>query len=139
MGMNPSRAAPGLYAAVALGGLAGGMLRVLASTALEAWLGPAFPWGTLFVNALGSLVIGFYAAVVARHGWRRASPSRHLLVTTGFCGGFTTFSAFSLETLQLVQRGSPALAGIYIGLSVVAWLGAVWLGDRLGRRCSARQ
>jgi CrcB protein len=120
-----------LYAAVAAGSATGGVLRYLVSLLTGPWLGVGLPWATLFVNVTGSFVIGFYAARIAA---RDTDPRLRHFVTTGLCGGYTTFSAFSLETLRLAQMARLDLAALYIGLSVVAWLAAVWLGDALGRR-----
>lgn len=120
-----------VYLAVALGAGIGGVLRVLASFVLA---GTAFPWGTLFVNAAGSFVIGFYATLTGPDGRLIAGSRRRHFVMTGLCGGFTTFSIFSLETLNLAEGGRLAAAGLYLGLSVAAWLGAVWLGFLLAAR-----
>lgn len=122
--------------AVALGSLVGGVLRAAVSLAALAWLGSGFPWGTLAVNLVGSLVIGWFAALAGPNGTLNVGLRQRQFVMAGLCGGFTTFSAFSLETLQLLQEARPAAAGLYISLSVATWLGAVWLGDRLGRRRS---
>lgn len=116
-------------AAIALGSVIGALLRALAGAGIETWAGAGFPWGTLFVNITGSFVIGFCAAAVPqdRHALR-------LFVMAGVCGGYTTFSAFSLETLRLLQHGEGLLAAANVGLSLLAWLAAVWAGDALGRR-----
>jgi fluoride exporter len=116
-------------AAIALGSMIGALLRALAGAGVEIWASAGFPWGTLFVNVTGSLLIGFCAAAIA--------PERHVLrlfVMAGICGGYTTFSAFSLETLRLLQHGAGMLAAVNIGVSLLAWLAAVWAGDALGRR-----
>lgn len=97
-------------------------------------LGEGFPWGTLAANVLGSFIIGFYAMQAARGGHLWASPEARLFVMTGFCGGFTTFSAFSLETLLLLESGRADLAAGNIALSLCLWLGAVRLGEWAGRR-----
>jgi len=117
-----------LYAAVALGSMIGGVLRAVASLAIHAYAGPGFPWGTLFVNVAGSFVIGFYATLTGPDGRVFVGTRRRHFVMTGICGGFTTFSVFSLETLRLAQDGEPQAAALNVGLSVVAWLTAVWLG-----------
>jgi CrcB protein len=119
-----------LYAAVAFGSVIGSVLRALASIAIHDAVGYGFPWGTLFVNVAGSFVIGAYAALTGPGGRLRAGPLQMQLVMTGFCGGFTTFSMFSLETLRLWQNGHTADAGANIALSVVTWLTAVWAGHR---------
>jgi fluoride exporter len=119
------------YLAVALGSALGGALRWWLSELLQAAPGQGFPWGTLWVNVSGSLLIGWYAArVAAAHG--RRSKLRQLFFMTGFCGGYTTFSIFSLETLLLLQAGHLALAVSYVAASLLLWMGGVWAGWRLG-------
>lgn len=101
---------------VALGGAAGSVCRYLVSLLAIATLGAGFPWGTLAVNVLGSAAIGVAFAAGLE------GPGRLLLVT-GFLGGFTTFSAFSLETATLFER-SPGLAALYVAGSIALGLGA---------------
>ena len=120
-----------LYGIVALGTAIGGILRALASAAALAVLGPGFPWGTLLVNVAGSFAIGFYATLTAPDGRVFAGTRQRQFVMTGVCGGFTTFSVFSLETFRLATAGDLTIAGVNIGVSVAAWLGAAWLGHRL--------
>jgi len=122
-----------LYAAVAAGSVIGALCRALASVAFQP-LGPGFPWATLFVNVVGSLAIGCYAALSGPEGRLLVGPRQRQFVMTGFCGGFTTFSAFSLETLELVQAGRLPAAAVNIGVSVAAWLAAVRIGHALGMR-----
>ncbi len=117
-----------LYPAVALGSVAGALLRLFASQMLASTAGTGFPWGTLFVNVAGSFLIGLYAAISAPHGRIPGTLMQRNFVMTGFCGGFTTFSAFSLETLRLAQSGDLVRAGIYVGASLVVWLAAAALG-----------
>ena len=124
-----------LYLAVSAGAVIGSVLRALASMAALAWLGhPGFPWGTLFVNSVGSFVIGFYATLTGPGGRVFAGSRQRQFVMTGICGGFTTFSAFSLETFTLLQRGNWPIAGLNIGVSVAAWLVSAWLGHMLATR-----
>ena len=111
---------------VALGGAAGSVLRHLVSVAASGLLGAGFPWGTLAVNILGSAAIGI-AAGIGVQGEAR------LLLVTGFLGGFTTFSAFSLETATLFER-APALALLYVAASVGLGLAAFALSWWLLRR-----
>ena len=111
---------------VAAGGAAGSVARYLLSMVAVAHLGAGFPWGTLAVNILGSAAIGV-AAGLGLQGETR------LLVVTGFLGGFTTFSAFSLETGVLLER-SPALGVAYVAASVLLGLGAFLLCQALFRR-----
>jgi len=132
------RGAAGLYAAVAAGSVIGGVLRYLASLAVQGMLGAGFALGpmlgTLFVNVTGSFVIGFYSALTGPDGRVMADPRARQFVMAGICGGFTTFSAFSLDTLRLAQSGALGAAAVNIGLSIVTWLLAVWLGHALATR-----
>jgi fluoride exporter len=128
-----------LLLAVALGAALGSVARFLITVGLVQLLGPGFAWGTLAVNVLGSFLIGLYATLTGPDGRLLASPATRQFVLTGFCGGFTTFSIFSLETLLLVKAGRLALAGLTVGLSVVFWLLAVWMGYRLGVRLNRLQ
>jgi fluoride exporter len=121
------------YAAVGLGSALGSSLRYLVSLASIAMLGPAFPWGTLLVNLIGSWLIAAFAAYAACRRDGRVARWQPFLVA-GFCGGFTTFSLFSLEVLHLLGVGRPGLALLYVLLSVPLWLVAAWLGDRFVRR-----
>ena len=123
-----------LYGAVGLGAALGSLARGLVSLGLLAALGPAFPWGTLAVNVLGSFLIGLYATLSEPGGRLFASPAQRQFVLAGFCGGFTTFSIFSLEVVLLVERGNVGLAAVNLGASAVSWLLAVWAGYRLGLR-----
>jgi len=79
-------------------------------------------------------VIGFYAALTGPDGRVFVSPRQRLFVMVGFCGGYTTFSAFSLETLRLVQSGNIQTALAYIFVSIITWLVSVWIGHALGAR-----
>lgn len=101
---------------VAAGGAAGSVLRYLVSVAAVTWAGTGFPWGTLAVNVIGSAAIGLCGALGLAGEWR-------LLIVTGTLGGFTTFSAFSLETGMLWER-HPGLAALYVGASLVLGLAA---------------
>ncbi len=129
-----ARSAVLLYAVVAAGSVIGGLLRALASMALDAPGGPALHLGTLFVNVTGSFVIGFYASLTGPEGRVLAGPRQRQFVMTGICGGYTTFSAFSLETLRLIHAGNLPAAGLSIGVSIVTWLSAAWLGHALAAR-----
>lgn len=126
-----------LSAFVALGAALGSMARYgLSWTGLNL-MGTGFPWDTLAINVAGSWLIGLYAVISAPDGCRPADPVTRQFVLAGFCGGFTTFSVFSLESLWLVQTGDPARAGVYIVVSLLLWLLGVWLGSRQGRRWNA--
>jgi len=124
----------GSYVAVALGSVVGGVARFLVSVLFISQLGNGFPWGTLFVNVTGSFIIGFYAALTGPDGRLLASPRQRQFVMVGICGGYTTFSAFSLEMLRLVQSGDMQGALLNLGISVVGWLSAVWVGHALATR-----
>ena len=123
-----------LYAAVALGSALGSLARFGVSLGALAAFGPGFPFGTLAANVAGSWVIGLYAALSEPGGRLVASPAQRLFVLAGFCGGFTTFSIFSLETLRLAAAGAFGLAALNVALSVALWLMAVWFGYRAGMR-----
>ena len=123
-----------LYAAVALGTVIGGVLRAIASLAIHGHAEAGFPWATLFVNATGSFVIGLYAALSGPDGRLFAGPTQRQFVMTGICGGYTTFSVFSLETFRLLQAGNLPAAGINVAVSVVAWLLSVWAGYTIASR-----
>jgi CrcB protein len=110
---------------VMAGGALGAGARYLLSAQVTRWLGSGFPWGTLAVNVLGCAVMGLLVGLFARF-WEVGQFGRALL-TTGLLGGFTTFSAFALETTLLMERGQPWLAGIYVLASVVACVGALQL------------
>jgi CrcB protein len=116
------------YLWIALGGALGSVARYWASGVVAQKTGDGFPWGTLLVNVSGSLAIGFIATLTAPEGRWAASPAVRQFLMVGILGGFTTFSAFSLQTLELAQRGEWASAGWNVVASVVICLIAVWLG-----------
>lgn len=116
------------YAWVALGGAIGSVLRFWCSGAVAGLFGQTFPWGTLVVNILGSFVIGFTATLTGPDGRLFVPSDARTFVMVGVCGGYTTFSSFSLQTLSLVQDGEWLLAGGNVLLSVTLCLIAVWLG-----------
>lgn len=90
--------------------------------------GETFPLGTLAINVLGSFIIGFFATLTDPDGRLLVHPTTRQFVMVGICGGFTTFSSFSLQTLSLVREGEWLYAGANISLSVILCLFAVWLG-----------
>jgi len=126
-----------LYACVAAGGMVGSVARYLISLLIPSLSG--FPLATLFVNVTGSFVIGFYSTLSGPDGRLFASTRQRQFVMTGICGGYTTFSAFSLETFRLLHVGMMATAFLNIAVSVVAWLVAVWLGHVLASRLNRLQ
>lgn len=117
--------------AVAVGGAVGALARHGATTAMATAFGPRFPLGTLTVNVAGSFAIGWLFALFA--GRVDISPELRLLVTTGLLGAFTTFSAFSMETLVLLQAGRWLAGAANVLLSVALCLGAAWLGTLVAR------
>jgi CrcB protein len=116
---------------VAFGGAVGSVCRYLVGAWTLRRFGPAFPWGTLTVNIVGCFTIGLITEVIARRF--NASAEMRLLLVTGFLGGFTTFSAFSLDALALLERGATTAAALYIAGSIVISLFAVFGGLALGR------
>jgi fluoride exporter len=117
--------------AVAVGGALGSVARYLMVAQMTRWFGATFPWGTLSVNVVGGLTIGLLAEAMALK-WSVTQDMRLFLIT-GILGGFTTFSAFSLEVVALAERGAIAGALAYIVASVVLSVGAVFIGMALIR------
>lgn len=118
---------------VAVGGALGSVARYWLAAFVAGLTGPHFPWGTLLINVLGSFVIGWFGAWTGSNGPVDVPPDIRAFVMVGICGGFTTFSAFSLQTLELLSAGEVLWAGCYILGSVVLCLLAVWAGAVLGR------
>ncbi len=116
------------YLWVALGAAIGGAGRYWLSGLVAEHIGETFPWGTLVINVTGSFVIGFFAELTGPDGRVLAGSNARQFVMTGICGGYTTFSSFSLQTLNLTREGEFLYAGGNITLSVVLCLVAVWLG-----------
>jgi CrcB protein len=113
---------------VILGGGIGSGLRHGVHLAAARWIGPEFPWGTLSVNVVGSFLIGALAAWFAFRGDSYTTQSLRLFLTTGILGGFTTFSAFSLDFALLFERGEPMLAIVYVVASVLLSIAAIFAG-----------
>ena len=106
---------------VALGGAVGSVCRyMLSGMNVASW-----PWGTFAVNTLGSLLIGLLVGLVSKG---IVSPEMKLLLVTGFCGGFTTFSTFANESFGMMKAGDALQMALYVGASVVIGILAVWLG-----------
>jgi fluoride exporter len=116
------------YLAVMFGGAIGTGLRMWLASFIAARSGESFPLGTLVVNVSGSLIIGFFAAFTGPGGALVATSLTRQFVMIGILGGFTTFSSFSLQTLNLMQAGAWLQAALNVGGSVVLCLAAVWLG-----------
>jgi CrcB protein len=116
------------YRLVAAGSAVGGMARYGLSGLAGRWFGETFPWGTMLVNVSGSLIIGLIATLVAPDGRLLVGPEARVFLMIGLLGGFTTFSSFSLETLNLARDGEWLWAGANAVLSLVLCLAAVWLG-----------
>lgn len=120
------------YLWIAFGGAVGSMARYGCSEVIGDWFGQTFPWGTLVINIAGSLAIGVAAALTAPEGRVFVPSDIRQFVMIGLCGGFTTFSAFSLQTLSLAQSGEYLRAGANVVGSVIFCLLAVWLGFAAG-------
>ena len=116
---------------VAVGGALGSVLRYLVGLWTLRGFGPSFPWGTLTVNVTGSFLIGVLAEAIARKFG--ASAEMRVFLITGILGGYTTFSAFSLDAITLLERGEPVTAAIYVGSSVLLSAIAVFAGLALMR------
>ena len=126
------------YLCVFLGGGVGALCRYLSGEFIKLHFGAAFPWGTLFVNTLGSLAIGFVLGMLTP--MVKTAPTEaetlRLLLTVGFLGGFTTFSSFSMETLTLIRGDCLGLAVANVLTNLVLGLGAVWGGVLLAKAMS---
>jgi CrcB protein len=116
------------YLWIALGSALGGVARYAFSSLVANAVGQTFPWGTLVVNVSGSFVIGFFATLTGPDGRVLVPGDMRQFVMVGICGGYTTFSSFSWQTLNLTQDGEFARAGLNIVLSVVLCLLSVWIG-----------
>lgn len=114
---------------VALGGAVGAVLRYLTNAGAKQAFGPGYPYGTLIVNIVGSFLMGFLVVYLARKGGNHLAP----FLMTGVLGGFTTFSAFSLDTLTIWERGEPVSAFIYVAVSVLVSLAAIVAGLSVAR------
>jgi fluoride exporter len=122
-----------MYGFVTMGGVIGSLLRWAVALVLPAADG-GLPWATFFANATGCFAIGLYATLTGPDGRLFVGPRMRQFFTIGICGGYTTFSAFSLETFRFVLSGDVRSAAIYLAISLASWLAAVWLGDALALR-----
>jgi len=107
------------------GGAVGSALRYLTGMMLPSAAG-TFPWPTFVVNVIGSFILGVIATAATHHDV--LSRQQALLLGTGLCGGFTTFSTFSVESVALLEQHRPDLAALYVGTTLICTLGAAWLG-----------
>ena len=114
---------------VGLGGGVGSMLRFLTSVITAKYYSNAFPLATFIVNVVGCLLIGLLIGLFSQN--LQSNPHLKLLFITGFCGGYTTFSAFAAENITLIQNNNYLIAILYIGLSMLVGLLAVWAGVQL--------
>ena len=116
---------------VALGGAIGSVLRYETGALVLRHVGTTqFPWGTFTVNVAGCAIAGLLAGLGEHFEFLTADV--RLLLFTGFLGGFTTFSAFGVETIALIERGEWAIAGTYVALSIACGLAALWTALKLG-------
>jgi len=116
---------------VALGSAVGGVARFALASLVQQRVGPSFPVGTLLVNISGSFVLGLILRYAL--GTQAITPEVRALLTTGFCGGYTTFSTFTYDTMLLLEDGQTSRAGLYVVLSVALSLAGAWLGILGGR------
>jgi CrcB protein len=120
-----------VYLWIAVGSALGGMARYWCSGVAADLIGETFPWGTLIVNIVGSFVIGFFATLTGPDGRIFAGSMVRQFVMVGICGGYTTFSSFSLQTLNQMNDGEWLRAGANVGASVILCLISVWAGQVL--------
>ncbi|MFZ4694134.1 MAG: fluoride efflux transporter CrcB [Verrucomicrobiia bacterium] len=125
------------YLWIGIGSALGGMGRYWLSGLIAQRVGETFPWDTLLVNVSGSFAIGFFATLTAPDGRWFVAPSFREFFMLGLCGGYTTFSSFSLQTLRLAGEGEGFRAGANALLSVVLCLVAVWLGHWLASQLNS--
>jgi CrcB protein len=122
------------YLCIGAGGALGTMLRFWLSGVISAQpYGERFPTGTLVINVTGSFIIGLFATLTGPDGRLMAPPLGRQFFMIGICGGYTTFSAFSLQTLNLARDGQWGYAGLNVSLSVLLCLLGVWLGFLAGQ------
>ena len=120
------------YLWIALGGAIGSVARYSVSGAVGRGVGEIFPWGTFVANVTGCFIIGLFAVLTAPHGRFPMTQDARQFVMVGICGGYTTFSSFSLQTLTLARDGDMTRAGLNVLASVLFCLVGVWLGSVAG-------
>lgn len=116
------------YVLVAIGGAIGSVSRFWLNGLISNTVGQTFPWGTLTINVTGSFIIGLFATLTGPEGRLFVPGEWRIFFMIGICGGYTTFSSFSLQTLTLAQDGEWLWAGLNVVMSVIFCLLAVWLG-----------
>lgn len=126
------------YILIGIGGAFGSIARAWLALTVARITGPQFPWGTILINIIGSFVIGFFGTLTASGSRFSVPPDARTFVMVGICGGFTTFSSFSLQTLELARDGRIGQALGNIGLSVILCLSAV-AGGHYGAAAINRQ
>jgi fluoride exporter len=126
------------YGWVALGSALGGMSRYWLGGVIARGVGDDFPYGTLLINIVGSFAIGFFGTLTLPDGPRPASLDARLFVMVGLCGGFTTFSSFSLQTFELLRSGEGIRAAIYVAASVLLCVAGAAIGHALASAIAAR-
>ncbi|HVU15583.1 MAG TPA: fluoride efflux transporter CrcB [Candidatus Didemnitutus sp.] len=126
------------YLLIAVGGAVGSVLRYCLASFIGDRIVSGFPWGTFVVNVTGSFIIGFFATFSGPEGRMAARPETRHFVMTGILGGYTTFSSFSLQTLNLAQDGDWVGAGAYAFGSLACCLVGVWLGHLLATQLDGR-
>ena len=117
-----------IYFWVAIGGALGSMARFWLANIMAIATGNDFPWGTLLINVIGSFIISFFGVLTGTSARFAVPYEARIFVTVGLCGGFTTFSSFSLQTLELARTGQTGRAALYIAASLVLCIGACMLG-----------
>ena len=115
------------------GSAAGGLARYWLAIGVAALTGPRLPWGTLLINIVGSFVIGWFGALTGADGRLSVPPELRAFVMVGLCGGFTTFSSFSLQTFELLRLAEYGWAAAYVAGSVALCIAGTWAGFLAGR------
>jgi CrcB protein len=117
-----------IYLYVGIGGALGSVARFALANAMALATGAEFPWGTLLINVIGSFVISFFGMLTGTDQRFAVGNEARVFVTVGLCGGFTTFSSFSVQTLELARSGQPGRAALYVAASVILCLASCGAG-----------